>query len=77
MAAPATTCQITTIPQISAPGRLEPVRRQVQVAMMAAIASSSPKWMATIEENEIRSSSEGENPLNSTDLWPLRACGSP
>jgi hypothetical protein len=42
---PATTYQVTKIPQIRAPGRLEPVRRQVKVAMMAAIASSGTNRM--------------------------------
>src|SRR6202011_3779861 len=38
VAVPATTYQVTKIPQISAPGRLEPVRRQVKVAITAHIA---------------------------------------
>jgi len=33
------------------PGRLEPVRRQVKVAMIAAIARSSTNWMATMVES--------------------------
>jgi hypothetical protein len=51
VAVPATTYQVTNRPQIRAPGRLEPVRRQVTVAMMAAIASSGTNWMATMVES--------------------------
>src|ERR1700758_2503359 len=51
VAVPATTYQVTNRPQISAPGRLEPVRRQVKVAMTAAIASSGTNWMATMVES--------------------------
>ena len=45
---PATTYQVTKIAQIRAPGRLDPVRRQVKVAMIAAIASSGTNWIATM-----------------------------
>jgi hypothetical protein len=41
VAVPATTYQVTNRPQIRAPGRLEPVRRQVKVAIMEAIAWKS------------------------------------
>src|ERR1700704_6298152 len=51
VAVPATTYQVTNRPEISAPGRLEPVRRQVKVAKMAAIASSGTNWMATMVES--------------------------
>src|SRR3977135_921123 len=47
VALPATTYQVTNRPQISAPGRLEPVRRQVKLAMMAAIARRGTNRMAT------------------------------
>ena len=48
---PATTYQVTNRPEISAPGRLEPVRRQVKVAMTATIASSGTNWIATIVDS--------------------------
>src|SRR3954466_4028691 len=51
VAVPATTYQVTNNPQISAPGRLEPVRRQVKVATTAQIASSGTNWMATMVES--------------------------
>ena len=39
------------MPQIRAPGRLEPVRRQVKVAITATIASSGTNWMATMVDS--------------------------
>ena len=48
---PATTYQVTKTPQIRAPGRLVPVRRQVKVAMMAAIASSGTNWLAMMADS--------------------------
>src|ERR1700759_5479593 len=51
VAVPATTYQVTNRPQIRAPGRLDPVRRQVKVAMMATIASSGTNWIATMVES--------------------------
>src|ERR1700733_5653208 len=51
VAVPATTYQVTNTPQIRAPGRLDPVRRQVKVAMTAAIASSGTNWMAMMVES--------------------------
>src|SRR3984957_13209927 len=51
VAVPATTYQVTNRPQIRAPGRLEPVRRQVKVAITAQIASSGTNWMATMVES--------------------------
>ena len=62
MAVPATTYQVTNRPQISAPGRLEPVRRQVKVAIAAYIASSGTNWMATmVESGTKRGSGSGLN----------------
>ena len=51
VAVPATTYQVTKRPQIKAPGRLDPVRRQVKVAMTAHIARSGTNWMAMIVES--------------------------
>src|SRR3954447_1037951 len=51
VAVPATTYQVTNRPQIRAPGRLEPVRRQVKVEITAQIASSGTNWMATMVES--------------------------
>src|SRR6476620_8813199 len=51
VAVPATTYQVTNRPQISAPGRLEPVRRQVKVAITAQIANSGTNWIATIVDS--------------------------
>src|SRR3984885_8360544 len=51
VAVPATTYQVTTRPQIRAPGKLDPVRRQVKVAITAHIASSGTNWIATIVES--------------------------
>src|SRR5580700_11014247 len=51
VAVPATTYQVTKTPQIRAPGRLDPVRRQVKVAITAHIASSGTNWIATIVES--------------------------
>src|SRR6202048_4946880 len=51
VAVPAPTYQVTNKPQINAPGRLEPVRRQVKVAITAHIAKSGTNWMATMVES--------------------------
>src|SRR5438045_9732367 len=51
VAVPATSYQVTNSPQISAPGRLEPVRRQVKVEITAAMASSGTNWIATMVES--------------------------
>src|SRR5436190_11810946 len=61
VAVPATTYQVTNRPQISAPGRLEPVRRQVKVATTAQIANSGTNWMATMVES-------GTNPGSGSGL---------
>ncbi|MFK4985442.1 hypothetical protein ACI4B7_26820, partial [Klebsiella pneumoniae] len=62
--------QVTNRPAIRAPGRLDPVRRQVKVAITATIAKSGTNWIATMVESGTKPGSGSG--LNSFPCQPHR-----